>query len=421
MAPLHETPPQENAEELYEGAPFGYLSALPDGRIVRVNRTLLAWTGRAAADLVGRPVQALLTAPGRIFFETHVRPLLRMQGSVNELAYDIVRADGSTFPALVNGVTVRDAAGAAIMDRFTLVDATDRRAYERELQAATRRAEAATDALRRLNDSLEETVRQEVERRMRAEAALHQAQKMEALGQLTSSVAHDFNNLLGAILANLEVAERHADDKARRFIANALRSVARGEALTGRMLAFGRKQQLNPAPVDLAALVEGARDLLERSLGPGARLVVAIPPGLPPALVDANQLELALMNIAVNARHAMPGGGVLTVAAERASIAGDEPGGLRAGEYLRLSATDTGQGMDAATLARAAEPFFTTKPAGQGTGLGLSMIHGLAAQSGGALTLDSRPGEGTTVAIWLPVAGPGAGAGSTGPQGPGRA
>ncbi|KAA2244287.1 hypothetical protein F0L46_00860 [Salinarimonas soli] len=305
----------------------------------------------------------------------------------------------------MNGTVLRDGEGRPALYRLTLLDASDRRAFERELQAARRRAEEAGEALRRLNETLEETVRTEVERRLRAEEALRHAQKMEALGQLTGSVAHDFNNLLGAILSNLEVAERHSDERGRRFLANAVRSVERGEALTQRMLAFGRKQRLNPTRVDLAGLVTGARDLLERSLGPGNRLVLGVPEDLPPALVDANQLELALMNLAVNARHAMPDGGTLTVSATLESAAGGDPGGLAPGDYLRVAARDTGIGMDEATLAKAAEPFFTTKPAGQGTGLGLSMVHGLAAQSGGRLALDSQPGEGTVVAIWLPVAG----------------
>jgi PAS domain S-box-containing protein len=406
QTPAPEAIPFESAEELYESAPFAYVSLRTDGRIVRANRTLLAWTGRALPDLVGGGrFQDLLTAGGRIFYETHVLPLLRLQGTVNEIAYDIVRADGTTFPALVNGIAVPDAEGRPALYRLTLVDATDRRAYERELQAARRRAEEAGGELRRLNENLEEAVRTEVERRLRAEEALRHAQKMEALGQLTDSVAHDFNNLLGAILSNLEVAERYADETGRRFIANAVRSVGRGEALTQRMLAFSRKQQLHPVRVDLAGLLTGVRDLLERSLGDEARLVVAVPDDLPPALVDANQLELALMNLAVNARHAMPDGGTLTLSVARETIAEADPAGLTPGDYLRIAAADTGIGMDEATLARAAEPFFTTKPSGQGTGLGLSMVHGLAAQSGGALSLASRPGEGATVTIRLPVAG----------------
>jgi PAS domain S-box-containing protein len=322
QTPAPEAIPFESAEELYESAPFAYVSLRTDGRIVRANRTLLAWTGRALPDLVGGGrFQDLLTAGGRIFYETHVLPLLRLQGTVNEIAYDIVRADGTTFPALVNGIAVPDAEGRPALYRLTLVDATDRRAYERELQAARRRAEEAGGELRRLNENLEEAVRTEVERRLRAEEALRHAQKMEALGQLTGSVAHDFNNLLGAILSNLEVAERYADETGRRFIANAVRSVGRGEALTQRMLAFGRKQQLHPVRVDLAGLLTGVRDLLERSLGDEARLVVAVPDDLPPALVDANQLELALMNLAVNARHAMPDGGTLTLSVARETIA----------------------------------------------------------------------------------------------------
>jgi PAS domain S-box-containing protein len=244
-----------------------------------------------------------------------------------------------------------------------------------------------------------------------AEAQLREAQKMEALGQLTGGVAHDFNNLLMVVLGNLGLLRKRLpqDPRLLRLLDGAQQGAERGAALTSRMLAFARRQELRPEPVDLAALVRGMGALLERSAGPTVHMVMDLPDGLPPALVDANQLELALINLAVNARDAMPQGGevAITVAVAEAPSAYAPPG-LGFGTYLRLAVTDTGGGMDAPTLARATEPFFTTKGAGRGSGLGLSMVQGLAQQSGGGLRLTSRPGAGTTAEIWLPCAGMGA-------------
>ena len=238
-----------------------------------------------------------------------------------------------------------------------------------------------------------------------AEEALRQSQKLEMIGQLTGGVAHDFNNLLMAVQSNVELAGRRLSDepdRARELLANALQGVARGASLTQRMLAFARKQDLAPGPVDVAALVAGMSELLGRSLGPGVEIESEFAPGVPPALVDANQLEMAVLNLAVNARDAMAGEGRLSIALDAPAIG---PGdGVAAGRHVRLRVRDEGVGMDAPTLARAAEPFFTTKEVGRGTGLGLSMIHGLAEQSGGSFRLESEPGVGTTAEILLPVA-----------------
>ncbi|MBX9595206.1 MAG: response regulator [Roseomonas sp.] len=240
-----------------------------------------------------------------------------------------------------------------------------------------------------------------------AEARLREAQKMETLGQLTGGVAHDFNNLLMAVLGNLALLRKRLPEDPRilRLLDGALQGAERGAALTQRLLAFARRQELRPAPVDLAALVRGMTGLLERSIGPGVRMEAELPPGLPATMVDANQLELALLNLAVNARDAMPGGGTLAVRLDEAQAPSPgAPPGLAPGAYLRLGVRDTGTGMDAATLARAVEPFFTTKGAGRGSGLGLSMVQGLAQQSGGGLALTSSPGAGTLAEIWLPRA-----------------
>jgi PAS domain S-box-containing protein len=243
----------------------------------------------------------------------------------------------------------------------------------------------------------------EMTERRRAEEQLRQAQKMETIGQLTGGVAHDFNNLLAAIQGNLELLRKRLPDdpQIRRFIDGALQGTQRGASLTSRLLAFARRQDLKPEPTDLAALLEGMRALMERSIGPLIAIDMALTPELPPARVDANQLELAILNLAVNARDAMPEGGRLSLSLE--PLDGKHSGLGLSGAFLRLSVTDTGTGMDAQTLKSAIEPFFSTKELGKGTGLGLSMVHGLAVQLGGALQLKSELGKGTTAELWLPV------------------
>ncbi|WP_029031792.1 MHYT domain-containing protein [Salinarimonas rosea] len=283
---------------------------------------------------------------------------------------DRVRKDGSRFLASVVIEPIRDDAGEIIGFAKVTRDVTERR---------------------RAQDALDE-----------AREALAQAQKMEALGQLTGGVAHDFNNLLMAILSSLELLRKRAptDPRTTRLIDNAIAGAQRGATLTRRMLAFARRQELRPSAVDIPSLVQGMSELLQRSIGPGVRIETRFPLGLPPALVDAHQLELALLNLCVNARDAMPDGGTITVTG---AFTNDTREGAEAG-MVCLSVGDTGIGMDDATLARALEPFFTTKGVGKGTGLGLPMVQGLAAQSRGRLVLRSRPGEGTTAEVWLPVA-----------------
>jgi PAS domain S-box-containing protein len=231
---------------------------------------------------------------------------------------------------------------------------------------------------------------------------LLQSQKMEAIGHLTGGVAHDFNNLLMAIQGSLELLQRRlpGDPKVTRLIDNALQGARRGSALTQRMLAFARRQELKLMPLDVRDVVQQMTNLLQSSLGPSIRVETHFPPELPNVIADANQLELALLNLAINGRDAMPNGGTISVRATRRT---DAPG-LKAGNYVCVSVTDTGAGMDEATLQRAMEPFFTTKGVGKGTGLGLPMVHGMAQQSGGTLALKSRPGQGTSAELFLPVA-----------------
>jgi PAS domain S-box-containing protein len=242
-------------------------------------------------------------------------------------------------------------------------------------------------------------------RQQAAEEQLRQTQKMEAMGQLTGGVAHDFNNLLTPIIGSLDMLMRRGvgNDRERRLIDGALQSAERAKTLVQRLLAFARRQPLQPSAVDLGTLVEGMAGLIGSTLGPTIDVKVALADDLPPAKADPNQLEMALLNLAVNARDAMPDGGVLTIGARRESVRADHPSKLRQGHYVVVCVSDTGVGMDEATLARAVEPFFSTKGIGKGTGLGLSMAHGLAAQLGGALMIDSTPGRGTTIELWLPV------------------
>jgi CheY-like chemotaxis protein/two-component sensor histidine kinase len=227
---------------------------------------------------------------------------------------------------------------------------------------------------------------------------------METIGQLTGGVAHDFNNLLMAVMGNLELLRKRVPDDPRlhRLIDGALQGAERGASLTQRLLAFARQQDLNPVPVDLAGLIRDMIELLERSLGPRVALRLDIPDDLPLARIDANQLELAILNLVINARDAMPDGGAIDIKLAKQRVIRNPA--LKSGHYLRLSVVDNGRGMNAEVLKKAIEPFFSTKPLGKGTGLGLSMVHGLAVQLGGALELSSTVGRGTRVHLMLPMA-----------------
>jgi PAS domain S-box-containing protein len=250
------------------------------------------------------------------------------------------------------------------------------------------------------------TARLEQERELlAAREALFQAQKIEAVGQLTGGVAHDFNNLLAAILGSLELVRKRSspDPRVTPLLENAIQAAQRGAALTERMLAFARKQELKIETVNLSGLVGGMLEFLQRTIGGQIEVGVSFPPNLPSVLSDPYQLEAAILNLAVNARDAMPSGGQVTVTA-RCEHQIEATSTLPSGDYVVLSVADNGAGMSPETLARATEPFFTTKGVGKGTGLGLSMVHGLAAQAGGAVVLDSELGRGTTVHLWLPVA-----------------
>ncbi|NUU38039.1 PAS domain-containing sensor histidine kinase [Pseudomonas sp. C2B4] len=247
----------------------------------------------------------------------------------------------------------------------------------------------------------------------KAREALFQAQKMQAIGQLSGGIAHDFNNLLTVILGNLEIVrKRMADDpKLTRLLDNATQGAMRGVSLTQRMLAFARRQELKAEPVDIAALVQGIMGLLRSALGPSVKIETFFSADAEPVLADVNQLELAVLNLATNARDAMPNGGKIVLGTRMEVVLDQSQSTLAPGRYVCLSISDTGEGMDDATLASAMDPFFTTKGVGKGTGLGLSMVHGFIEQMGGRFRLKSEKGKGTTAELWLPVAKAGAVAG----------
>lgn len=268
-------------------------------------------------------------------------------------------------------------------------------------------ARARLEQLNQLAADLERRVEQRTAEHAATIAQLHEAQKLETLGQLTGGVAHDFNNLLTPITGALDLLQRkyaESDPRSARLLSNALQAADRAKTLLQRLLGFARRQSLRTEAVDIAGLLTGMRDLISSSVGPKIELTLRCAAGLQPAMIDPNQLELAILNLTVNARDAMPNGGPLTILADEVAMGpGSEPR-LKPGLYVRLSVIDAGCGMEAEALVRAIEPFYSTKEVGQGTGLGLSMVHGLAGQLGGGFALTSAPGEGTRVDLYLPVA-----------------
>jgi signal transduction histidine kinase/CheY-like chemotaxis protein len=261
-------------------------------------------------------------------------------------------------------------------------------------------------ALTQANVDLEQRVAERTREREAAQSQLHEMQKMESLGQLTGGIAHDFNNLLMIVLGNLHLLRKRLpeDPRMSRMLDGAIQGAERGASLTKRMLAFARRQQLRPEAVDVAQLIDSIFDMLSRSIGATIVIDTKFQAGSPPTFVDPNQLELALLNLILNSRDAMPEGGRITIAVRHETDKSRRPLDLVDGEYICVTVTDSGTGMDESTLKRATEPFFTSKGVGKGTGLGLSMVHGLAAQSGGTLRITSEFGSGTIVEMWLPVA-----------------
>ncbi|MDP3852830.1 PAS domain-containing sensor histidine kinase [Phenylobacterium sp.] len=344
----------------------------PQGRVTNWNLGAERIKGYSADEIVGQHFSRFYTDEDRAAGLPERGLAVAAREGRSETEGWRIRKDGGRFWANVVIDAIRGPDGAIIGFAKVTRDVTERRAVAQALEEARE--------------------------------ALFQSQKLDAIGQLTGGVAHDFNNLLMAILGSLELVMKRIPVHPRTtpLIENAIHAAQRGATLTRRMLAFARRQELRREAVDVHNLVGGLVGLVERSIGPTVKVEVRLATGLPPVETEANQLESALLNLAVNARDAMPDGGVLTIWAEMA----DHPGGdnLPEGPYVRIGVTDTGEGMDEETLGRAVDPFFTTKGVGKGTGLGLSMVHGLAEQSRGRLKLASRKGDGSTIELWLPVA-----------------
>ena len=278
----------------------------------------------------------------------------------------------------------------------------------KQAESESERAEALELAVRDRTHELWEAnqaLKAEAAEREAAEAQLRQVQKMEAVGQLTGGIAHDFNNMLAVVVGGIDLALRRLNGPRREVMMhlnNAMEGATRAAALTRRLLSFARSEPLLPERVDSTELIGGMSDLLDRTLGERIRIEVDLLPEAWPIYVDSHQLENAIVNLAVNARDAMDGEGLMRIATENVHLGANEVGDIRAGDYVKISVTDTGCGMSAEVLDRAFEPFFTTKPVGKGTGLGLSQIFGFAHQSGGEVGIESQVGRGTTVSIYLP-------------------
>jgi PAS domain S-box-containing protein len=353
-----------------------------------------------AAQLLGLPAREI-ALPAEVWrkrvdpehlagLESKVRAAVK-----HDVAFDwefrASRPDGTEYWLYARGRSVHDANGKPIRIHGALVDLTEHK--------------KAKDELKRLNESLEQRVADRSAALVEAQDALRQSQKVEAMGRLTGGMAHDFNNLLTPIIATLDELQRAGtrNEREERLIAGALKSADSARLLVQRLLAFARRQPLQPVRVDVGTLVNGMVEMIARTIGPQIRIRVDLSEDLKPSFADPNQLEMAILNLSVNARDAMPFGGDLTIAAVNKEVKASDRSMLEPGHYVRLSVTDTGAGMDEETRLRAVEPFFSTKESGEGTGLGLSMAHGLASQLGGALILSSAPGRGTQVELWLPV------------------
>jgi PAS domain S-box-containing protein len=390
-------------DAVYRGSGVGLCFIDHDLRFVMSNAALSQINGIPEAAHRGRTVRELLPS-----IADRVEPLLRRALAGERIPPAEVMGVTETEPGvrrrLLVGYQPAVAPDGQVLGAVVSVqDITALRQVEWTLQETLLRANA--DLETRVAERTRE-LEAEVAEREAAQAQLQQAQKMELLGQLTGGVAHDFNNLLTAVIGNLELAMGTAADRPNtlRLLLGALRAADRGAALTQRMLAFGRRQYLHIESVPIAALLEGMADLLARAIPPPVSVRIDCAPNLRPARADPNQIELVVLNLAVNARDAMPEGGTISINATE-DIVGEtssETQRLPPGRYVRIVVRDSGTGMDDETKARAFEPFFTTKPVGRGSGLGLSMVQGVAEQSGGAVAIESAPGQGTSVTVWLP-------------------
>jgi PAS domain S-box-containing protein len=392
---------------LAEALPQLVWTSRPDGQRDYFSRQWLEYTGIPTEEQLGLAwIDKVIHPEDRE--RVQARWLAAMEGRGDyDLELRIRRADGRYRWFKARATPVRDDDGRIARWFGTSTDITEivlaRETLRHSGEELERLVADRTRSLAEANDRLTA----EIAERERTQEALRHSQKLEAIGQLTAGVAHDFNNLLTAVLGNLEIMELRLTDKELRSRLHSARAAAeRGAELTHQLLAFSRKQHLTPKPVDLNRLVGEASDILLRTLGPTVQIEILLTDGLWPALVDPTQIELVLLNLAINARDAMPDGGCLTI--RTANISKREvPLNLSPGDYVLISVADTGIGMSKEVLAKAIEPFFTTKETGKGSGLGLSMVHGVASQSGGGLQIASRLGRGTTVSVYLPRASQG--------------
>lgn len=492
---------EESAEELYEHAPCGYLSILPGGQIVRVNQTFLDWTGFSREELLaGKRLQELLPTSAKVFYETHYRPLLRMQGFVREIALDIVCADNTLLPVFMNAVEQRDSSGQPLLVRTIVYDATERRTYERELLAARRRAEqlaavveASADAIimlspegivqtwntgaerlfgytrgeargrpigelihaeghaheydlaraearsgrevhfetvladksgRQVEVSLSlaphleppgelvgmSTIIRDITERRLVEKQIREAERLQSVGTLAGGVAHEVNNQMTVVLgfAQFLLRDLGADHPQNGDVRHIVAAAERAARVSQQLLAFSRQQLMNPEELSLAALIRQIAPAFHDVLGSDKTLVIDPHLATGKVLADSRQIERVLIQVARNAGDAMAPGGEFRLSLEDSILAEEDarlhPGDeVMPGRYLLLTASDNGSGMDADTLRRAFEPFFTTKPFGEGSGLGLATVYGVVKQHGGQVWATSKPGQGTTVRIYLPA------------------
>lgn len=395
---------------ILEAVPVGLMFADAEGRLTGSNEQILEFLGHEMVESDGiadyKDDYVAFHADGRQV-ESEEYPLARALAGESrpELECRVRRGDGSLKWLRYVASAIRDHDGSIAGGVVASID---------------------IDREKRLTESLEREVEKVVAEREAAQEALRQSQKLEAMGQLTGGVAHDFNNLLTPIIGSLDLLQRKQilDERTGRLVEGALASAEKARVLVQRLLAFARRQPLQPQPIDLARVIEEMSELVDSTSGPRVRVLTEVASNLPPALADGNQLEMALLNLSVNARDAMPEGGTITIGARHEPAGAGVRLGLPRRSHVVLSVSDTGLGMDEDTRRRAIEPFFSTKGVGKGTGLGLSMVHGLAAQLGGALDIRSVVGMGTTIELWLPLASgsvPSAGAasGEAEPQGAG--
>ena len=382
---------------IVDSAPDAIITVNLDLSIQWLNATAARILGYAPVELMGQTIDVILKNKNDLT-ASFLDELHNTGQSGNALPIVCRCKDGALVPFEMS--VARWKADNRTFMTTIWRDVTERMVAEKAL----RDSEAL---LRRTNSELETRVEERTREREAALDQLYESQKLETIGQLTGGVAHDFNNLLSVILGSLSLLKKRLppDPRATRLIDGAIQGAERGATLTKRLLAFARRQELKLEAIELQTLIPDMVDFLRQSVGPGVEIAVDIADDVAPIMIDANQFELALMNLAVNARDAMPQGGLLTIAGRNATTDRSKlPIGIPQGEYVRLTVADTGEGMDEATRAKAMEPFFTTKGIGKGTGLGLSMVHGLTAQSGGAMDIASEVGKGTVITLWLPRA-----------------